>query len=135
MPRQRAGSLMIAGCALSWGFISIIVRELDVPALAIVFYRDVLTAASIAIALLVTGRHELFRLPTKAILGLGLLLAAHWGLFFTAIKETSVASAVLITYPAPVFMALLAPFLIREQVPAVSVVALAVSVGGIALIT
>jgi drug/metabolite transporter (DMT)-like permease len=135
MPRHTAGSLTIAGCALSWGFISIIVRELDMPALAIVFYRDALTVGAIAAVLVVLRRRELFRLPTPAVLWLGVLLAAHWGLFFTAIKETSVASAVLITYAAPIFMALLAPILIREHVPAVSIGALAVSLAGIALIT
>jgi drug/metabolite transporter, DME family len=135
MPRHTLGSLTIAGCALSWGFISIIVRELDLPALAIVFYRDALAVAAIALALVLMGRRDLFRLPTPAVLWLGVLLAAHWGLFFTAIKETSVASAVLITYAAPIFMALLAPVLIREHVPAVSIGALAVSLGGIALIT
>ena len=135
MSRHTTGSLMIAGCALSWGFIAIIVRELDMPALAIVFYRDALTVPAIAAALVLLGRRDLFRLRKPAILWLGLLLAAHWGLFATAIKETSVASAVLITYVAPVFMALLAPVMIREHVPAVSVGALAVSLGGIALIS
>jgi drug/metabolite transporter (DMT)-like permease len=134
MSRHTAGSLTIAGCALSWGFISIIVRELDMPALAIVFYRDALTVAAIAAVLVLMRRRDLFRLRTPAVLWLGVLLAAHWGLFFTAIKETSVASAVLITYAAPIFMALLAPVLIREHVPAVSIGALAVSLGGIALI-
>jgi drug/metabolite transporter (DMT)-like permease len=135
VPRHAAGSLAIAGCALSWGFISIIVRELDVPALAIVFYRVALAAVAIGAVLLLLGDRDALRLPRRAVLALGVLLAVHWSLFFTAIKETSVASAVLITYAAPVFMAMLAPVLIRERVPAVSVAALGVSVAGISLIT
>jgi drug/metabolite transporter (DMT)-like permease len=126
---------MIAGCALSWGAIGIIVRELDLPAMAIVFYRVALSAVALAAGLLLAGRRDLFRMPTRAVLGLGVLLAVHWSLYFGAIKETSVASAVLITYAGPIFMAILAPLLIHEHVPRVTVGALAVSLAGIALIT
>jgi drug/metabolite transporter (DMT)-like permease len=69
------------------------------------------------------------------VIALGVLLAIHWSLYFAAIKHTSVASAVLITYAAPIFMALLAPVLIREHVPAASVAALGVSMAGIAAIS
>jgi drug/metabolite transporter (DMT)-like permease len=133
--RHSAGSLVIAGCALSWGAIGIIVRELDMPAMTIVFFRVALSAAAVAAGLALAGRRDLLRLKTPAVLALGLLLALHWSLYFGAIKETSVASAVLITYAGPIFMAILAPLLIREHVPRVSVAALAVSVAGIALIT
>jgi drug/metabolite transporter (DMT)-like permease len=133
--RHTTGSLLIAACALTWGFVGIVVREVHLPALAIVFFRVALSAGSIALLLVVAGRRDLLRPPPRAVFALGVLLAIHWGLYFAAIKETSVASAVLITYAAPIFMALLAPALIREHVPAVSVVALAVSVAGILAIS
>ena len=110
-------------------------REVDLPALAIVFFRVLLSAGSIALILVAVGRRDLLRPPPRAVIGLGILLAIHWGVYFAAIKETSVASAVLITYAAPIFMAMLAPALIREHVPATSVLALGVSVAGIAAIS
>jgi len=133
--RHSLGSLLVAGCALSWGFIGIIVRELPLPALTLVCVRVVLSGSSVALAVLLVGRRDLLRFPGRAVPVLGALLALHWGLYFTAIKETSVASAVLITYAAPIFMAMLAPLLIGERVPPVSVTALAVSMGGIAVIS
>ena len=136
MSRHAAGSLTIAALAVSWGVIGILVRELDeMSAMAIVFFRVALAALAVAAVLLVTGRRDLFRLTTRAQLGLGLLLAFHWSVYFAAIQETSVASAVLITYAAPIFMAVLAAAMLREHVPPVSIAALAVSLGGIALIT
>jgi drug/metabolite transporter (DMT)-like permease len=135
VPRHTLGSLLIAGCALTWGLIGIIVREVELPALTIVFFRVALSAGCIALVLLVAGRRDLLRPPPPVVYGLGVMLAIHWSLYFGAIKETSVASAVLITYAAPIFMAMLAPVMIREHVPAVSVAALAVSVGGILAIT
>lgn len=110
-------------------------REVDLPALAIVFFRVLLSASFIAFLLVLARRRDLLRRPPWVVLGLGVLLAVHWGLYFAAIKETSVASAVLITYAAPIFMAMLAPVLIREHVPRSSVVALVVSMAGIAAIS
>jgi drug/metabolite transporter (DMT)-like permease len=134
--RHSLGSLFVAGCALSWGFIGIIVRELDVPALTLVCFRVMLSGASVAlVTAFVFRRRELLRFPGRNTLWLGAALALHWGLYFTAIKQTSVASAVLITYAAPIFMAMIAPRMIGERVPAVSIAALAVSMVGIALIS
>jgi drug/metabolite transporter (DMT)-like permease len=133
--RHTLGSLLIAACALSWGFVGIIVREVDLPAVVIVLCRVGLGSSAVILMLLATGRRELLRPPPLPVIGLGILLAAHWTLYFAAIKQTSVASAVLITYAAPIFMALLAPLLIREHVPAVSVGALAVSMIGITAIS
>ena len=135
MSRHTTGSLLIAACALTWGLIGIVVREVDLPALAIVFFRVLLSASFIALLLVAARRRDLLRRPPGAVMGLGVLLAIHWGLYFAAIKETSVASAVLITYAAPIFMAMLAPALIREHVPRSSVVALVVSMAGIAAIS
>jgi drug/metabolite transporter, DME family len=133
--RHGLGSLMIAACALSWGFIAIIVRELDMPALAIVFYRVLLSAGAIALALLALRRHELLRPPPLPVIALGVLLGAHWCFFFASIKETSVASAVLVTYTGPILIALIAPALIGERVPRVTIGALAASAAGIVLVT
>jgi DME family drug/metabolite transporter len=133
--RHALGSLLIGTCALGWGFIGIIVREVELPALTIVFFRVALAAAAVALALLVAGRRDLLRPPPRPVIALGVLLAIHWSLYFAAIKQTSVASAVLITYAAPIFMAMLAPLLIREHVPPVSIAALGVSMVGITAIS
>jgi len=133
--RHTLGSLLVAGLALSWGVIGVIVRELPIPPLTIVAFRVALSALSVVAILVALRRWELLRPPPWPVFALGALLALHWGLYFVAIKETSVASAVLITYSAPILMALLAPALIGERVPRVSVIALGVSAVGIAVIS
>ena len=135
MRRHTLGSLMVVGCALSWGAISIIVRELDMPAMVIVFYRVLFSALAVAAAIAISRRLRLLRAGNRAVLALGVLLAFHWVCYFAAIKETSVASAVLITYAGPIFMAMVAPLLIHERVPPVSLAAIAISLAGIAVIT
>lgn len=133
MSRPAAASLAVAGCAVAWGLVPLIVREVDLPPLALVFFRVALSA--LAIGLVVAAARRSLRIPARAAPVLGVLLAAHWGVYFTAIQETSVASAVLITYTAPVFVALIAPAAIGEHVPRSSVVALALSLAGAAAIT
>ena len=135
MSRHTAYSLVVAGCALSWGVIGVIVRELPMPALTIVAFRVLLSAASIAAIVVAMRRLDLLRPPPWPVMALGAVLALHWGLYFLAIKQTSVASAVLITYAGPIMIALLAPLVIGERVPPVSIAALAVSAAGIALIS
>ena len=134
MTRHTSASLTVAGCALLWGLVAIIVRRLDMPAMAIVFYRVLFAAIAIAVVLVLARRAELLRTPNRAVLVLGLLLALHWTCFFAAIQSTSVASAVLVTYSSPVLIAILAPAVLGERVPVLSIVALAVSLGGVALI-
>jgi drug/metabolite transporter (DMT)-like permease len=63
---------------------------------------------------------------------LGVLLAVHFACLYGAFTETSVASAVLVTFSAPIMIALLAPALLRERVSRVTVVALAISAAGVA---
>lgn len=134
MSRHTVGSLLVAGCATTWGFIGIIVRELDMPAMAIVFFRVLFSAGSLVAVLAATGRLRSLRLGSWALPSLGVLLAIHWTAYFAAVQETSVASAVVVTYAAPVLMALIAPMLLRERVTRVTVLALGVSVVGVGLI-
>jgi len=114
--------------------ISILVREVPLPALTLVFWRVALGAVAVAIGLVLTGRRASLRPPPRAVLALGLLLAVHWAFYFASIRATSIASANLVTYANPILVALLAPALIGEKVPRVSVLALLASVAGILVI-
>jgi DME family drug/metabolite transporter len=134
MSRRTAGSLVILGLAVSWGFVSILVREIDLPALALVFWRVGLSAVAIAAVFVLTGRGRRLLPPRPANLALGVLLALHWSCYFGAIRETSVASANLLTYASPIAVAFLAPALLGERVPAVTVGALVAATTGIAII-
>lgn len=133
--RPTAGALIVTACSVSWGLVPILVREVELPALVVVFFRVLLSAAFLAALLALSGRRRLLRRPPPLVLALGVLLAVHWSLFFAALGETSVASAVLVTYAAPILMVLLAPPLIDEHVPPSSLAALALAGAGIALIT
>ncbi|MBD0330333.1 MAG: DMT family transporter [Thermoleophilia bacterium] len=126
----------VAGLAASWGLIAIIVAGVDLDAVVLVFLRLALAAASIGLAALLLRRGTLLRLPTAPhrLLLLGAVLAAHWFLFFEAIKLASVAVALLLVYTAPLFLALLAPWFLPERHSRVAFAALVPAGAGLATI-
>jgi DME family drug/metabolite transporter len=133
MSRRTIASATIAACAASWGGIGVVVRELDMPSVAIAFFQELqggLVAAAIALAV----RPAALRPPRPAVTALGLVLALHFLCLFGAVRETSVASAVLVTYSAPIMIAIMAPLLLGERISRVTAAALGVSAAGVAVI-
>lgn len=129
-------NVAVAALAAAFGVVSIIVREVDLDAGVLVFYRCLFALPAIALALLVTRR--LFVLGRgrsfKAALLLGTTLGAHWFFFFETIKLASVAFAVLAAYMAPIVVALLAPFFLPERRSRIALAALVPAAAGLALV-
>lgn len=129
-------NVSIAALAASWGVISLIVAGVDLGAPVLVFWRLSLAALTIGLVSLGLGRRRLLRLPRPAgpVVLVGVVLAAHWFLFFETIKLASVAVAVLTVYTAPIFLSLLAPLFLPERRSRVALVALVPATAGLVLI-
>ncbi len=106
----------------------------NIPAPVSMFYRMVVGGVFVALFALVVGRRQAFRRPPISIYFIGALFAIHLALFFAAVQVTSIASAGLIAYLAPVFIAVLAPWLLAERLLRSTIVALAISLLGTAVI-
>ena len=128
-------NVAVAALAASFGFVSIIVRHVELSAEALVFYRCVFAVAVIAVALaLVRQLRLLTRRSNLYALALGTTLGVHWFAFFETIKLSSVVVAVLAAYTAPILVALLAPFFLPERRSLIALVALVPAIGGLALV-
>ena len=129
-------NLVLAALAASWGFVSVIVAGVALSGYGLVFWRCLLAAASLALFLVAVGGAGVLRAGRERvrIVAVGLVLATHWVLFFETVKRASVAVAILTVYTAPVFVALIAPLVLREPRSRVGLAALAVSAPGLALI-
>jgi drug/metabolite transporter (DMT)-like permease len=134
--RPAAGNVALAGVAASWGFVSVIVAGLDLGGEELVFWRCLLAALTLPPVLLALGRLDALVLRGFRIqvLGLGVLLALHWVLFFETLKRSSVAVAILTVYTAPIFLAVLAPRILPERRSRVGLLALGMSAPGLVLI-
>ncbi len=130
------GYVQVAAAAATWGSVGIFVRFIDLPPPAIAFFRVGFAALVLAAYFLLSGRRELFRFGRNGpiLVLMGIFLAMDWLLFFYAFRLTTIASAVLAAYTAPVFVAVLAPFLIGERLEPGTPVALALAFSGVALV-
>jgi DME family drug/metabolite transporter len=128
--------LVVAACTVGWGLTGVFGRELEhLPPLVTVFFRMLFALPFIGIFALVVRGPKAFRPPSLATYMIGGILALHLVLFFSALQRTTAASASLVTNLAPVFIALLAPFLLSERLRKTTVVALALALAGTTVIT
>jgi drug/metabolite transporter (DMT)-like permease len=130
-------SATVAAVALGWGSIGVIVRQVDLPAVAIV-------ASRVGVAALALGAWLAWRRPTDGprllryrpgrTLATGALLAGHWLALFAAYRRAPIGTVLLITYLAPVGVAALAPRALDEKVSRGVILALGLAVAGVALV-
>ena len=108
--------IVVAG--IIWGTIPLVLRSADGSSLVKVFFRVFFAGIGIACWMATTGRlAELRGLGTRKLAQVavqGAILTVNWVLFLTALDLTNVATAELLAYTGPVFVALLAPFVIKE---------------------
>ena len=136
--RGISGLLGVATAGVIWGTIPLVLRAADGASAVKVFYRVFFAGIAICAYMAATGRlGEIRALPRKKLLqvaGQGVLLCVNWLLFLTALDLTSVATAELLGYTGPVFVAVLAPWLTGERFDRRIVLPLVLSLGGIGVI-
>jgi drug/metabolite transporter (DMT)-like permease len=134
---QLAPELEVAGIAAFWGSIGLVVREIDLPAVAMVMFRVGIASAGIAAFLLLRpdgrGWNLLPHRPLRTVVQ-GVVLAAHWALFFAAIQRAPLGTVVLIVYLAPLIIALVAPMVLGERLTRRVGLALVLALIGTALL-
>jgi drug/metabolite transporter (DMT)-like permease len=132
------GLLLVGAAGLIWGTIPLALRAADGASVIKVFYRVLFAGIVLFTWMAATGRlRELRALTRRTLLqlvGLGVILTVNWVLFLTALDLTKVATAELLGYLGPVFIAVLAPFVTKEPFDRRVVVPLLLALGGIIVI-
>ncbi|MDO8963453.1 MAG: DMT family transporter [Coriobacteriia bacterium] len=132
------GLARIASAALIWGSIPLVLRATDGASLIKVFYRVFFAGIVLAAYMAATGRlGEITSLPRRKVLqlmGQGAILCLNWVLFLTALDMTNVATAELLGYTGPIFVAVLAPLVTGEPFDRRIVGPLALALAGLAVI-
>ncbi len=135
---ELIGLARIAAAGLVWGTIPLVLRAADGASVVKVFYRVFVAGLAMLVFMSVTGRlPEIARLSRRKIIqvaGQGALLTLNWFLFLTALDLTNVATAELLGYTGPVFVAALAPFVTGESFERKILLPLGLSLGGILVI-
>lgn len=131
--------IVVAGCL--WGLMGLFIRrfnEFGIDSMTIVFIRAVFTAVVTMAGMAIFGR-RLLRIRLKDIwifAGAGLLSIVFFNLcYFSAIKEMSLSAAAILLYTSPIFVMLLSAVFFKERITARKIVAMAVSIFGLCLVT
>jgi len=134
--RRRPGYPEIVTCALTWGSIGLIRKEIALSSSVVVFFRLFLGMVVVLAYLAVRGRLGALRLGTHrgVLIGSGVVLGVHWILEFEGYRRLDIAPTILIVFLGPVLMAAAAPAVLKERLHPVAIGALALAFGGIALI-
>ena len=98
--------------------------------------RMTFAAAALGVVVAATGRWRDLRTPGAPwrILGISIALSLNLILYFLAIRYTGVAVAIFLSYLAPVYLAFVAPRVLKEKTEPIVYVALLVGLSGMALI-
>lgn len=132
---QLRGYLMIGGSALMFGTTGVFIRISTMPASTLLVMRMALGAAMVAVFF---WRSKWWRqwlapgVPLRLFI-LGVIDAVQLLTFFVAVRYMDVALAVFLSYMSPIYIAVVAPRLLRQRTERIVIVALVLSIGGIAL--
>ena len=124
---------------VSVSFAAIFIVSCDAPALSIAFYRLLFTFLLILPFVLIyrKTRHELLNMPHSTLLimiGIGIILAAHFALWITSLEHTSVASSVILVTAHPLLVGPISHFILKERLSAVNATGIVLSVVGVIIL-
>jgi drug/metabolite transporter (DMT)-like permease len=108
----------------------------DMPATMLLCLRMAFAAAALGVVVIAMGswRDLLKRGAPLRVLGISFALSLNLILYFLAIRSTGVAVAIFLSYLAPVYLAFVAPRILKEKTEPIVYAALAIGLAGMALI-
>lgn len=127
------GYFKIIAAILIWSSLGIFIRKIELPNECIIFYSAMIAGTIQLIVLLVSGLLKEERRknaePKSALLLLisPLCFIANTMLFYFAFRNTTIANAVLSHYTAPIFVAIMAPLLLKEKIKRTTWIAIILS--------
>ena len=134
---RNARKIVVMG-AMAASFSAIFVRLVDVPPVAIGFYRLTFALPFFAAIVLMRHRKELLEVRGKQLAGCmlgGLFLAGHYFTWFTALSNTTVASAVVLCNLSPIIILVITSLVFREKTNIKAVIGVVIALIGAAVIT
>lgn len=122
------GFISIASVCVRWAA--------PVPSVEIAFWRLAIAAlAVLVVAGLRRQRPRYRRTDLPVLAGIGLVTAVHFLAYIAAVAFTTIAHTLALIYTAPLFVAALAAWRLRERPRPVQLVGMVVTVAGVAVLT
>jgi len=141
--RQARGALfpylLICAAPVVWGWSGVLVRWAGLPGkeYILIFWRSSFALAFYAAAILIARDARLFRPGSRPVLlvASGLATAVYTICAFKAYNLVAIGPATFIIYLAPVFVAVLAPLVLKEKLEPSTILCLAIALAGTGLLS
>lgn len=130
---HRLGLIAVGTAVSAWGVTSVIIKSIEMDAIAIAFWRFVIYAALLSVWLHARGGRLSWRVLRHAAPG-GIALSADVILFFTAVKVTNVVNATTIGALQPIVIAGFASRLFGERIRTREIAAALVAIAGVVVV-
>ncbi len=141
---MNTGYLLVIISTLIWGSIGIFVRFIDQSPEVIVFFRVFIAFLVLSIGSFYRkyskprkdiNSHSITKKEYIILFSSGIFISLNWLFFFLAIKSTTIASATMSYYTAPVIVTILSIFILKESINKKTALAVSLSFMGIILMT
>lgn len=138
MKKILSPRLMLILSMVVFGTLGPFVRKISVTSGELALYRAILATILLAVFLLVTKQKIPFRkikMEVPLLLASGMAMGINWILLFEAYKYTTVSTATLSYYFAPVIVTIICPLLFKEKLTVKQLVCFLMSTIGLVMIT
>ena len=124
---------------ISVSFAAIFIVSCDASPLSIAFFRLLFTSLIILPFVLLhkKTRNEIRALPRSTILimiGIGIILAAHFAFWITSLTKTSVASSVLLVTAHPILVGPVSHYFFKERLSFINTIGISASMLGVTIL-
>jgi drug/metabolite transporter (DMT)-like permease len=135
MTPVRKALLQIHFCVVLWGFTAILGKLISLPALPLVWWRMLIVVAALALWPPVWRALRATDARTLALFaGIGAVVALHWLTFYGAIKLSNASVAATCMAIAPIFMAVIEPWIAKRPFDPRELIIGVVALPGVALV-
>ena len=138
MNNKAISKIMFISSMTIFGTISIFVRNISLPSGEIALYRAIIAILIIGAYLLVKKQRIALgdiKKELPLLLASGIAMGVNWIFFFEAFRYTSVSTATLSYYFAPVIVTVASSFIFKEKLRAKQILCFVMSTIGLILIT
>ena len=136
--KESTAKLRISAAMAIFGTIGLFVRYIPLPSCLIALVRGAVGAAFLLLVSLLRGKKPDGKAIRKNLLLLcisGVLMGFNWILLFEAYRYTTVATATLCYYLAPVFVTLASPLVLGEKLTPFRLLCAAAALTGMVLVS
>jgi drug/metabolite transporter (DMT)-like permease len=127
-PRMNRYIFLLLGSAVAWSLGGVLIKSVDWNPIAIAGSRSFIAVLVIAALMPRVLRRISWPIVPGALAYAGTVI-----LFVVSTKLTTAANAIFLQYTAPIYIALIGPWLLREKTKRLDWIIIAIALGGIAL--